>query len=52
MKYALIGMALTASMLLGWEVGAWMQAKFGVLQSFAIWSLAWLPMWAWINRKR
>lgn len=50
MKPFLIGAAITGAMLLGWEVGEWMQARFGLLQSFALWSLACVPVWFWVNR--
>lgn len=39
MKPVLIGAAITGAMLLGWEVGEWMQARFGLAGSFVSWAL-------------
>lgn len=50
MKHFLAGMCITAAMLLGWEVGEWMQARFGAVYAFVAWSLAVFWIGVWVNR--
>ena len=50
MKPFLIGMSLTGAMLLGWEVGEWMQAEFGAFLSWCLWLGAFATMQAWLHR--
>jgi hypothetical protein len=52
MKFFLIGIAVTAAMLLGWEVGQWMREQWGYFVSLCSWVGIWAVTQMWLTRKK
>lgn len=51
MKGFVFGASVTAAMLLGWGVGEWMQASFGLVASFGLWGLLAVGVFAWARSR-